>query len=275
MQERVRLKPWVPVAMITLTVSTAAICGLVHANKLEKEIKEKREIVFTKPSIEINLESTTDRYGYGCGLPEGYEERLESLLENNPDTEEFVSNYETRYGECDYSPLPATTSPVTGGVPLLMQWDQRWGYKEYGSNCMGFTGCGPTCLAMVASYLLDDPNLTPAYMADYSFDMGYCIPGSGTDWALMSDGATYLGLYAEEIPLEEQSIISSLEAGHPVIAIMGPGEFTSEGHFIVIADYTDGYYTINDPNSYERSVRYWTYDEFYDQVQNLWAYSVG
>lgn len=49
----------------------------------------------------------------------------------------------------------------TGGIPLLLQWDERWGYKNYGDNIMAINGCGPTCLSMVVSYLKQNGQYHP------------------------------------------------------------------------------------------------------------------
>lgn len=206
------------------------------------------------------------------GAPSDYRTKLDTLMENEPAAADFVAQYPTMYGTYDEMPLTSTYDESTYGVPLLMQWDTRWGFKVYGSNAMGFTGCGPTCLSMVASYLYNDPTLTPGFMADYSIENGYCIPGSGTSWALMSDGAMGLGLDVTEIPLDEERVIANLEVGNPIIMIMGPGEFTSEGHFVVLCGYENGYYKINDPYSVVRSERSWTWDEFSDQIQDMWVY---
>ncbi len=208
------------------------------------------------------------------GAPYDYQQKLDEMVERNPETAQFAENYPTLFGTVDYSPLTATTDPMTGGVPLLMQWDSRWGYMRYGSNALGLTGCGPTCLSMVAAYLLDDSSLTPAYMADFSISNGYCIEGSGTSWALMSEGGAMLGLDVTEIPVDEDRIIANLEVDNPIIMIMGPGEFTTEGHFVVLCGYEDGYYTINDPYSHARSEKKWTFDEFSDQILNLWVFRV-
>ena len=87
------------------------------------------------------------------------------------------------------------------GIPEFYQWDPRWGYRIYGSDLMGFTGCGPTCLSMVAVYLLGNDYMTPAWVAQFSMDNGYYDYEnySGTFWTLMSSGAEQLGLYSEEV----------------------------------------------------------------------------
>ena len=62
-----------------------------------------------------------------------------------------------------------------------------------------------------------------------------------------------------------------MEAGNPIICVMGPGDFTTTGHFIVMTDYVDGKIKINDPNSPIRSNKLWDCDLIKDQIRNLWV----
>ena len=64
--------------------------------------------------------------------------------------------------------------------------------------------------------------------------------GSGSKWTLMSQGAQQLGLNVRELSLDEERMAENLEAGHPIICILGPGDFTDSGHFIVLTGYRDG-----------------------------------
>ena len=161
-------------------------------------------------------------------------------------------------------------------VPRLYQWDARWGYKIYGSGPMGLTGCGPTCLSMVAIHLLGNTDMNPAWMAEYAMNNGYYDydGNSGTYWTLMTDGAFGLGIDVTEIPTDEDRMIRNLEVGNPIIAIVGEGEFTDNGHFIVITGYEGGYFTVNDPNSYTRSDRLWTFDELEEEIITCWVYRI-
>ncbi len=194
---------------------------------------------------------------------------LRELLEKNPETEEFVLYY----------PLKKDTTPKidlseyinSTEVPLFLQWDERWGYSEYGDTIMGLSGCGPTCLSMVCMYLLDDIQYSPRYIADFAQQHGYCVPGNGSSWTLISEGGILLGLDVIEIPLDENRIIRNLEVGNPIICVMGPGDFTTSGHFIVMTGYEDGKIKVNDPNSPTRSRMLWDYDAIKDQIRNLWV----
>lgn len=160
-------------------------------------------------------------------------------------------------------------------MPLLLQWDSRWGYETYGAGPLGCTGCGPTCLSMLSLYLTGWHQNDPYSVAQYAQENDYYVSGSGSAWTLMSDGCTQFGLTSEELPLDENASVESLEEGHPVICAMGPGDFTDNGHYIILAAYSDGAFIIRDPNSPANSARTWTFEELQDQIKNIWSFSAA
>lgn len=204
----------------------------------------------------------------GLSLSEWPEELLD-LLEKNPEAQEFVLNYPIKK---DLDPeIDLSEYLDSSDVPLLLQWDERWGYSQYAGELMGLSGCGPTCLSMVCLYLLDDASYTPKYIAEFATENGYSVSGNGSSWTLISEGGKKLGLDVTEIPLDENRIIRNLEVGNPIICVMGPGFFTSTGHFIVMTEYEDGYVKVNDPNSPNRSEQTWKLTKVMEQIRNLWV----
>lgn len=203
---------------------------------------------------------------------EEYPEEMLELLEKNSETEEFVLYYPLRKGTCSRENLNEYLRLEQ--VPLFFQWDERWGYYSYGNGQMGLKGCGPTCLSMVALHLLQNPHMTPIYMADFAMEHGFYESGVGTSWDLMSVGARELGLSAKEVPLVENVVLRYLTEGKPIICAMGPGEFTETGHFIVLVGTEQGKLVINDPNSKVRSAKLWSFEEIKYQIKNMWVYSV-
>ena len=199
------------------------------------------------------------------GLPEG----LQKLYEKNPDAREYVLNY-NEYKDKDFD-IDLSEYENCDSVPLLMQWDKRWGYREYSGDLFGLTGCGPTCLSMVTIYLTGDAGYTPEYMRNYATENGYSVDGNGTAWTLFSEGAVNLGLDVTEIPLVKSRVMDNLEVGNAIVCIMGPGDFTDGGHYIVMTGTKNGEIIINDPNSYENSNKTWEFDEIKDQIRNLWV----
>lgn len=161
-----------------------------------------------------------------------------------------------------------------GVTPLLFQTDPAWADIRYAENNFGESGCGPTCMAMVYACLKGSTDKDPAAMAAFATENGYASE-DGTSWAFMTDGAKALGLSVEELPADESSIRRSVVAGKPVICSVGPGDFTSLGHFIVLTDIDqNGNLAVHDPNSAERSAKTWSFETIISQSRNIWSYSL-
>lgn len=208
-------------------------------------------------------------YAQEQDIPYGsYPRDLIELLENNPETEEFVLQYPFRTEQ------DVRLSHDRDTVPLFLQWDRNWGYEKYGSSYLAVTGCGPTCLAMVGYYLTGDPNMTPHQIAKFAEKNGYYERGYGSSWTLISEGSTKLGLTAKELPLVKSKLVNALiEDETPIVLAMGAGDFTSSGHYIVLTDVEDGQFRVNDPNSRENSEKLWSYEQLEGQIRNIWAIS--
>lgn len=198
-----------------------------------------------------------------------YPESLISLLSRNSETKDFVLSYPEEKDKTHKINMKEYKN--CKAVPLFMQWDKRWGYTMYGDDVAGLTACGPVCLSMVSVYILQDTKYSPDYMIEWAKENGYCVDGSGSLWTLISEGGEKLGLDVTEIPLDKDRVISNLKVGNPIICVMGPGDFTSTGHFIVMTGYENGKIKINDPNSYANSQKEWNYDDIYKQINNLWV----
>lgn len=238
----------------------------------KRNVRKKIGCIIFLVCVMIFLSKRIDFHRSQNTLSEELPEELLELMERNPETKEFVLNYPLKKDndyEIDLSEYENCTE-----VPLFLQWDERWGYTTYGDTMMGLSGCGPTCLSMVCVYLLNDSSYDPRYVADFSENNGYCVAGSGSAWALISEGGKTLGLDVIEITLDEKRIEKNLEVGNPIICIMGPGDFTTNGHFIVMTDYINGKIKVNDPNSITNSEKLWDFEDIKYQIRNLWVCSL-
>ncbi len=223
-------------------------------------------MIYSSSKVNTMIEEFSKKH---CLQTNAWPDELIELLEKNPETKDYVLNYPLKKDktfEIDLSEYKNCKK-----VPLFMQWDERWGYNQYAGELMGLSGCGPTCLSMVSVYLLNDDKYTPKYVAEFSETNGYSVSGNGSSWTLISDGGKELGLDVIEIPLDENRIIRNLEVGNPIICIMGPGDFTTTGHFIVMTEYVDGKIKVNDPNSKSRSKKLWELSDIKHQIRNLWV----
>lgn len=197
-----------------------------------------------------------------------YPEPLLDMLSRDIDLLDFVINYQDNKGKT----YNGTIKTKKDKIPLLLQWDERWGYAPYGENMIAISGCAPTALAMVAVGLTGDKTITPYKVAKYAEDNGFYIDGIGTSWSLMTIGSKAFKINGKEISLSKDNIFNELENGHPIICSMREGDFTTRGHFIVLTGVSNGKIQVNDPNSKKRSSLLWSYNRLETQIKNLWSF---
>lgn len=203
---------------------------------------------------------------------QNYPESLITLMERYPETTQFVLDYPKKADKHDTIDLSSEVTP--GIIPHFLQWDERWGYETYGNDFLAVTGCGPTCLSMVTCGLRGDLQWNPYEVARMAETQGYYVDGVGSAWDLMDSGASALGLEVHNLSLSGEQIKETLSAGMPIICTVGPGDFTSAGHFIVLSGLdSDGKIKVLDPNSIKNSEKSWEVDDLIPQIKNLWAYS--
>lgn len=203
---------------------------------------------------------------------QNYPASLISLVERYPETTQFVLDYKKNADKHDVIDLSSEVTPDK--IPHFLQWDERWGYETYGDDFLAVTGCGPTCLSMVTCGLRGDLRWNPYEVACMAQSQGYYVDGVGSAWDLMDSGARNLGLEVHNLSLSSEQIKETLSSGLPIICTVGPGDFTSAGHFIVLAGLDgEGKVKVLDPNSIKNSEKTWKVDDLIPQIKNLWAYS--
>ena len=111
-------------------------------------------------------------------------------------------------------------------------------------------------------------------MAKYSEERGYIDESNNTYWAMLESAASDWGLRCQETMLDESSLAAELQAGHPVVCSMLPGDFTDVGHFLVLTGYKDGKVTLNDPFSKANSEKEWVFADIQDQIRQMWVFSL-
>ena len=110
------------------------------------------------------------------------------------------------------------------------------------------SGCGATCLSMALEYLNGEAP-DPAELFSKSIQDGK-YRGYGWSAELICHYARKYGVNARMISADADAICAAIEAGKPVIALMGAGIFTESGHYIVLRGIAEnGKILINDPNS--------------------------
>ena len=199
---------------------------------------------------------------------EEYPKELLEMLEKNEEAYDFVTNYPERETYLEKE-IDISGICKKGEAPLLLQWDLRWGYDNYGDSMIGIAGCGPTCMTMAYLCLTGDTSMNPRKMADYATEKGYHTE-VGTSWSFFTQGASNLGLSGQELPLSESAMKQALDQGSVIISSMRPGDFTTTGHFILIRGYDEKGFLVNDPNSRKNSEKQWDYETLSGQIKGLW-----
>lgn len=129
-------------------------------------------------------------------------------------------------------------------VPLYFQQD--YADVDYGNHgTVSSHGCGITSVAMVFSYLFDEPMLPDRMAGEY----GYKNHEGGSCWTLFPDSGADYGLKVIQTG-NWKEVKAALEGGQVVIANARNNTiFTGGGHYIVLAAITeDGRVIVRDPN---------------------------
>lgn len=244
----------------------------------ETTVPSTTEPPFTIPDTATGMQAMSLYAAeYGFSLDEygdaDHQARLAETYDKCPETRDFILRYAEEKNKTHT--VDMTEYKNTDGVPLFIQWDDRWGYTPYGRTVGGISACGPTCLAMVAWYYTEDESMTPDKIMEFATENKYVNSAGGTEWTLFSKGAVKLGFEVEEVALVKKWVADKLEAGIPVICHMRKGIFTTEGHYIVLVGYENGEFIVNDPNSRALSSDTYTWEQLTEECEigNLWAIS--
>lgn len=213
---------------------------------------------------------------------QSYELSDEIMKEISELREQYGANYNaSNLASADYGKsFDGKTFELNGKIVIYYnQGDVKWGDTTYGEcyksdgtgDKMATHGCGPTALAMVLSSILES-QITPDKVAAWAYKSGYWIKDSGSMHAMMRSGAAHWGIETYSInPFEEDktTLKAELEKGNLMIAIMGEGDFTKYGHFIVIRGYENRKILVADPYNYDKSLKEWDISVLWEQCKGV------
>ena len=236
------------------------------ASKMDSEKKQSSsdDVNATEQSSEPDKETKLDEILHSAKYPG----QLKELAKKNDEAIDFIYEYPKEHSKKHDIDLTAEAAQDT--VPLLQQWDERWGYEKYSGNYFAASGCGPTSLSMVVLYLKHDAQASPLAVAEYAKEAGYSVDGSGSAWDLIGKGCRHYGVNAKTIKVDEDTFKERLDDGNLIVVNVGPGDFTDNGHFMVITGYDEEGFTINDPNSIIKSNTHWQFERLHSQIRAAW-----
>ena len=202
----------------------------------KKQNSSEADVNAAEQSSEPDKETKLDEILHSAKYPG----QLKELAKKNDEAIDFIYEYPKEHSKEHDIDLTAEASQDT--VPLLQQWDKRWGYEK----------------------------ASPLAVAEYAKEAGYSVDGSGSAWDLMSSGCRHYGVNAKTIKVDEDTFKERLDEGNLIVVNVGPGDFTDNGHFMVITGYDDEGFTINDPNSIIKSNTHWQFERLSSQIRAAW-----
>lgn len=284
-KKRISYKSWITAGILISSLTMISSLSVY----MGPDIIEKAAL--TAQNISLRMSQATDSHpDAGAGGPAEGEEEQETdpqpsipFLESSQElgqVEELGMEKGPEQGDAAYSVMLDTS---IGPMLYYNQADSRWGNYLYGGqDPMKKYGCGPTAVAMIINSFSPAP-ITPVTAADWAAANGCYAPQGGSYHNLISDALSSHGIPVESVKHRTADNASSLlDSGHILIALMGKGALTDNGHFILITENLDnGNVRIADPNSYENSTKEWNLEQLmselkqsYDSGAPLWAVSL-
>lgn len=156
---------------------------------------------------------------------------------------------------------------VSSNFGNIVYWNQgdfnKYYYSEdpYNKNTYKATikshGCGPTAVAIVASSMLGK-NISPIETTSQVCKIGGCTTGGSYINSLATALKDVYGLKVKRTN-KHQEVINALGTNKSlVIVLMGPGTFTSGGHYIVLTGVNEkGQVSVADPGNRQRTNKKW------------------
>lgn len=129
-------------------------------------------------------------------------------------------------------------------------------YKQFTNATIASHGCGPTSLAIVASSIFNK-EITPIETTKKVCESGGCTSSGSTYGSLVKVGQSYnINVITTS---NNQEVLNALATNKSlVIVLMGPGTFTSGGHFIVLTGVnSSGQVSVADPYSRNLTEKKW------------------
>lgn len=213
------------------------------------------------------------------------EKMAEKYFENDTEKSRFLAScsaYQSFFGK-DEIEIDTETVSINDiqnvnvslpEVPLYLQYFGAWSNTPYGGGTISNKGCGPTCLAMVLSYLKQQ-TILPNHIVEWTGNRYYVL-GAGSSWEIFPAVAQHWGATCTNLGNSPPAMVEALQKGKLVIASMRPGTFTTGGHFIVLTGITkDSGIKVNDPSDSAKKNfinREFEVSLFAREAKNYWSF---
>lgn len=144
-------------------------------------------------------------------------------------------------------------------------------YKNipYGSSNLSLSGCGPVSLTVAMNYAAGQRVTYLEGVVNWANENDMYEKNSGTRWSLIRNYPPYMGMKCDELYIRNvEKLREVLSEDGVVIASMGEGNFTDNGHFIVLTGISGDEVSVIDCASIYRSLKKWDIEIIFEEANN-------
>lgn len=224
------------------------------------------------------LAETDERAQYVIDNIESYPQRLLDMYYSDDMYFDFMYNYPFHCN--DYMMMKYTDEELNSELPpRLYMYDNRWAYEKIGGGFIRTDGCVAVTLTMAYIGLYHDDAVDPKIVADIAGENGLIAQWGGVSETNIETMFDALGMKYETNfydirngaePCSDPSIIKNTidNGGYVMLGTFGE---KFGGHALLVVDYTDEGFIINDPASEEYSNKVWTFEELAPELCYIWS----
>lgn len=269
-------KKEIKTVIATVIVFAAAIVILLLLLPVEKKNQQREQ--YGKLAIQAE---TDEKSRYILEHIDEYPNGILNYYYNGDQFLDFVYNYPEHKN--DYAAMSYTDDELNSEKPpRLFMEDMRWCYQPMGGGYIISNGCAAVSLTMAYIYLYNDGDIDPYKVAVAAEKMDAIGYFGGIDTLKIRDVAENIGFAVSEQKYCDDSnkkisdpsiddMISIIKSGDALMAGCRGENFGD--HAILITDYNNGMFSVNDPASVKNSEKLWSYEELTSDIYYLWDLS--
>ena len=157
----------------------------------------------------------------------------------------------------------------------ISQNNDKFENIPYGTSNLKSSGCGPIALTMALNYVSDTGLVKLDDVLKWAEENNMYEINSGTRWSLIRSFPSAVSANSEELYITNAEELAGLiQEDGVLVASMRKGQFTENGHFIVITGIKNGKVSVLDPASICRSLKEWDIQTIFDESNNyFWKIS--
>lgn len=263
----------------TIAIVSVTFIAILAAMLLLIPIQRKNEFRQKWGKL-AELAETNEHAKFITENEELYPAEILNFFYNDPDDLEFVWGYP--FHKDDYRSMTFTDEELhSEKVPALYMSDNRWCYQSIDGMYIYDYGCVTVSLTMAYLWLTGNDDIDPYKILLIADSMdGIGMFGGITD-ETVCDICAEIGLNVEtyrfstgmqkDSHADIETVKSILDKGHVVMAGMAGENFGV--HTVIIRDYNEDMFYINDPADSEKTARLWSFEELESEMVFLYDIS--